>query len=528
MRNLETLRHHPLTIELVDILCRKTQTSNELFFHVLVNYYIAKVAATMRTKINTHDRGIIPVNIFAINLAISGAGKGHSTNIMEESVINQFKSGFLEFTLPSVAEENLQKIAIKRAARTGTDSAEEYEEVCKEFKATGAYTFSFDSGTPAAVKQMRHKLLMADAGAMNLEIDEIGSNLLNNVDVLNTFLELYDVGKIKPKLTKNTADNTRNEDIDGKTPTNLMLFGTPSKLFDGGKVEAEFTSFQETGYARRCFYGFADQKVSMVKKTAEEVYEELIDRSAEIRLKKISDDFGMLADRVNFDREIQMTRDVSILLIEYKMHCEALAETLGAHEDMRKAELSHRYFKVLKLAGCYAFVDGTFEITEDQLYYAIKMAEDSGKAFAKILTRERNYVRLAKYIAQIQHEVTHVDLVEDLPFFKGTAGSKTEMMTLAIAWGYKNNIIIQKSYVSGIEFLSGKSLKETDLDQMTVAYSEDWVEGYINNSVPFDQLHTLTSAAGLHWLNHHAIDGYRDEKSMLPGFNMVVIDVDYG
>lgn len=49
------------------------------------------------------------------------------------------------------------------------------------------------------MKQMRHKLLMADAGSVNLQIDEIGSNLVGNVDVLNTFLELYDMGLIKPK-----------------------------------------------------------------------------------------------------------------------------------------------------------------------------------------------------------------------------------------------------------------------------------------------------------------------------------------
>ena len=78
---------------------------------------------------------------------------------------------------------------------------------------------------------------------MNSEIDEIGSNLLGSSDILNTFLELYDVGKIKQKLVKNTAESLRSEEIVGRTPCNLLMFGTPSKLLDGGKTEEDYFSF---------------------------------------------------------------------------------------------------------------------------------------------------------------------------------------------------------------------------------------------------------------------------------------------
>jgi hypothetical protein len=60
---------------------------------------------------------------------------------------------------------------------------------------------------------------------------------------------------VKPKLTKNTNENIRIEDIDGKTPTNMLLFGTPSMVFDGGQVESLFQKMLETGYARRCLFG---------------------------------------------------------------------------------------------------------------------------------------------------------------------------------------------------------------------------------------------------------------------------------
>ncbi|PIZ55360.1 DUF3987 domain-containing protein, partial [Candidatus Uhrbacteria bacterium CG_4_10_14_0_2_um_filter_41_7] len=248
MRPLDQYTYHPIAEQIVDILCRKTQNTNPMFFRILINYYLAKITAMMRVSILTQDRGKIPVNLYAVNLASSGQGKGHSTNIIEDQIINNFRSVFFEETYPIVSERNLAQLASKRAAITGDDDDEVLTAVTKEFKELGVLAFSFDSGTTAAVKQMRHKLLMAGIGSMNLEIDEIGSNLLSNSDVLSTFLELFDVGKIKQKLTKNTKDNVRSEEIEGGTPTNLLLFGTPSKLLNGGKTEEEFYSFLETGY----------------------------------------------------------------------------------------------------------------------------------------------------------------------------------------------------------------------------------------------------------------------------------------
>lgn len=528
MRDLSTLDYHDTSEKLVQVLCSKTQNTNPIFFRILVAYYFAKCASMMRTNIKTHDRGIIPVNVYAMNLATSGAGKGHSTNIVEEHVINQFKERFLEQTFRITAETNLRRIANYRAIRSGEDPDEMFEKVEREFNQLGALLFSFDSGTTAAVKQMRHKLLMANCGSMNLEIDEIGSNLLGQVEVMNTYLELYDVGKVKQKLIKNTADNVRNEDIDGKTPTNLMLFGTPSKLFDGARVESEFMSMLETGYARRCIFGYIKAGSKSSRLSAQEVYDMLTDTSTNGFLEDLSDRLGQLADPINYNKALLLSKDVSLLLIEYRLQCEEIAESLPEHDEVRKAEVSHRYFKALKLAGAYAFIDGSHEVTEDHLYNAIKLVEESGKAFDSMLTRDRNYVKLARYIAHVGREVTHVDLVEDLPFYKGSEAAKREMMNLAIAHGYKNNIIIKKMFNDGIEFLKGESLQETDLNAVTVAYGTDFATGYMGDNVPFDKLDTLTQQTGYHWVNHHMIDQHRKEENAIPGFNLVVIDVDEG
>ena len=528
MKTFEEMEYHPASEKLVSILCSKTQNSNPLFFRVLVGYYFSLVASMMRTTIATHDRGDIPVNLYALNLSTSGSGKGFSTNIMENGVIHLFRQRFLEETFPILAEQNLPKLAVKRANRKSTDPDEELARVQKEFDNLGSLVFSFDSGTPAAVKQMRHKLLMADAGSVNLQIDEIGSNLVGNVDVLNTFLELYDMGLIKQKLVKNTSENVRSEEIVGRTPTNMLLFGTPAKLLNGGKTEEELYSMLETGYARRCFFGYSRSSNKTLELTPEQVYTMLTNQDSDKFLEDFSAKLENLADIINVNKRLQMSKETSLLLIEYRLKCEREAEQYPEHEEIKKAEISHRYFKALKLAGAYAFVDDSPELTQDHLYQAIKLAEESGDAFNRLLTRDRPYVKLAKYIASCKRDVTQADMVEDLPFYRGAAGQKQEMLNLAIAYGYKNNIIIKKSFSDGIEFLRGETLKESSLDRCVISYSNDIALNYVNEFAPFDKLHKLTQINGMHWVAHHLTNGHRNEENCIAGFNLVVFDVDGG
>lgn len=519
--------HHPAIEEIVDVLCNKTQNNDRGFFRVEVAYFLAKMASCMGATIVTKDRGDLPVNIYAMALATSGFGKGHSVNIIEDGFMSGFRKRFMEDTMPVISNDRLWKIANDRSARQGTDQQEEFDKVEAEFKRAGAYPFTFDSGTPPAVKQLRHKLLMAGCGSINLQIDEIGSNLLANVDVLNLFLELYDQGKVKQKLTKNTAESQRGEELDGKTPTNLLLFGTPSKLLDGGQTEDQYYDFLDTGYARRCIFaiGHLDRRAYNVL-TAEEIYHNLTKQDNTAAVAKWANKFHTLADPNIFGFKMVVEDAVGIRLIEYKIDCERQAELMADHEEIRKAEISHRYFKALKLAGALAFVDQSSFIDISHLEQAMLLVEESGAAFQTILNREKAYVKLARYIASVGKEVTHADLLESLPFYKSGNAARNEMMTLATAWGYKQHIIIKKTFNEGIEFFRGETLEETNLDEMVVAYSDNFAYNYLGERVPFDQLHILTQNADTHWINHHVKNGHRSEENVISGFNMIVIDCD--
>ena len=167
MKDIDTVPYHPTAEKLVDILCKRTQNTNKIFFRVLVAYYFAKVASMMRAYVQTHDRGRVPINLYAINLGSSGIGKGHSSGIIEDEVIHVFREEFLEKTFLASANKNIAKLAVKRSIKKDSDPDDELKATHKEFDNMGELAFSFDSGTTAAVKQMRHKWLMGDAGSMN-------------------------------------------------------------------------------------------------------------------------------------------------------------------------------------------------------------------------------------------------------------------------------------------------------------------------------------------------------------------------
>ena len=527
-RPWEDYPYHPIAEQIVDILRQQTQnTRSDLYFRVLTAYFMAQMAASMRCSLLTKDRGKIPINTYVCALMESGAGKGHSLNVLEDSVVNQFKKIFTKSTFPHLSELSIEAEALDIANRNSTEIQDEIEKLNKEFYSCGAMPYSFSEGTGPAYKQVRIKAQMAGVGSLNYICDEIGSNLLGAQELLTVCLETYDVGKVKEKITKSSADNVRQEQRSDPVPSNMLVFGTPAKVFNGGKEEAEFISLQETGYARRFLFGCGN-KGTEVEYTATELYDLLSNKTTSAALTALSDKFANLADIINHNLTISVTRDIGILLMQYKLDCEAAAELLPEHDHIRKAEMQHRYFKALKLAGAYAFVDSCLVLEDTHLYAAIKVVEDSGVAFTAIMNRPKPYERLAKYISQCDTELTHADLDANLVFYRGAQSAKNDMLHLATAWGYSNNIIIKRRVSDGIEFLSGESLQDNTLTEMILSYSTQLADNYIPKTAPWTKLHKLTQVAGLHWVNHHMANNYRLEENAIKGFNMIVIDCDGG
>jgi hypothetical protein len=223
-----------------------------------------------------------------------------------------------------------------------------------------------------------------------------------------------------------------------------------------------------------------------------------------------------------------LPKEVGIALLDYEIDCKKRAIPLRNIKEMLRAEMEHRYFKVLKYAGALAFNDGHSEITLNNLYAAIKLAEDSGQDFYNMMNQEPSYAKMARYIANTPNEVTQADLIENLPYYKGSPATRKDMMINSIAWGYKNHIVIKQYMQDGVEFFKGNTLEKVNLNELKLAHSMDIADGYKNDLAPFSKLHILTQMKNHHWINHRTVNGHRDEEHIIPGFNMVVLDIDGG
>jgi hypothetical protein len=524
--DLHKVPHHKAIEDITQLVCAEVGNKDAGFFRPIVAYHLMVAAATMRTQLRTNDRGDIPVNGYVIALSTSGSGKGHGMGVLENVIFRDFRRTFIDYTLPQLAESAIWKHAMGRAAKNGTEEQFEYDKLNAEYERAGEYLFSFDDAHSSAVKQLREKLLISQAGSLNFIVDEIGSNLDKIAPTMPVFLELYDQGLAKQKLYMNSADRKRTAQIEGKTPTNMILFGTPSKLFNGGNTEDTFYELLETGFARRCIFSLGHPNPAYHDMTAEEQYDAQSDPTKKAELQAWADHLASLADTAKYDQMIEVPRDVGIKLIEYRNWCDERASEMPEHNDIRKAEMAHRYFKTLKLAGALAFVEESPALTEGLLLSAIKLVEESGESFQAILSRERPYMKLARYIAAMGTELTHADLAEELPFYKTGAGPRSELLTMATAWGYKHHIILKRRYMDDVEFFSGEALKKTQLSELHLAHSEDWTQGYSAELAPFDQLDRLVALPDYNWTVHAFKDGHRAGDNVIPGFNLAVFDID--
>lgn len=512
--------HNTLLEQLVNIICARTNNEDKAFFRPAVCYFFAKIASNYRATITSKDMGTVPLNLYACCLAPSGYGKGHSIGIMENDFMKGFRDGFM-----TQGTKELSEVASKHLSKEFGLSAKRIKELGEE---SGSYIYSMDSGTAPAMKQLYNKLTLMGCGALSVEVDEIGSNLENTADIMSTMLELYDKGYIKQKLTKSTNDNKRQEFLNTWVPANMLMFGTPAKVFDNGSTESSFLEYLSTGFARRCFFGYGTKKRAndYFTKSAEEIYYERcqgFNGAFDARLRKLFTSFACRPDLLN--RNIEVPDSVAIALTEYRRDCEKAADALPEHMQLIKSELEHRYFKTIKLAGIFAFIRESTVVSMDDLSQAIAVAEECGESFKQFLNRKKGYVQVAEFIAYSDHPVNQVDIQEAFPWFNGTKARET--ITNAIAWGYNNNIVIKREVQDSIEFYSSLKLKANNLDEFIVSGSYQKADNFAPITLPWDKFAKLPVLnTGFHYCNHWFSDQHRCEKTCEDEFNFVVLDVD--
>lgn len=521
--------HNPYLDQLTKVVCAEVKNQDAAWFRTFTLFFLAKIPAAMHVSVNLSTGGM-PVNAYVAAFAESGYGKSRARRILDK-VIAPFEKRFRQEVFPQVAEDALLKMAIETSNITGRTESEELEDLKSEFRKKGPLPLIFSAGTREGVRQVREKILMADIGAINFLVDEFGQNIEASEQLITLFFELYDTGETDTKITVNSADRQRSEDRQGVSPTNAVFFGTPSKIFDGGATEKSFDMMMLAGYGRRCnmAYGNKHDILTICSQNADDIFDDQAVNVSQHLIDNFSQHFAKLADPAYHNWEITVPRDVEEEYFRYLKACILRAHVMPADEEILKLDMMNRMSKALKIAGIFAFLDERADMSIDHYYQAIKLCEESGDALADMYKREPTYVRLARYIAGKNKELTFPELHEALKFFKTNPTERNTLLSLARDWGSTNHVVIKRYFkAEGVEVVFGETLKKTELDKIGLSYSAHPAYNYEPTIGHFDQLNNLFKVPDLNFCVHAFENNHRSQANAIPGFNLIVLDVDGG
>ena len=149
------------------------------------------------------------------------------------------------------------------------------------------------------------------------------------------------------------------------------------------------------------------------------------------------------------------------------------------------------------------------------------------------MKREKIHVRLAKFIAKHDDVLTEHDLGELLPFYKGSASHKKELLHMAKSYASTNGMFIRTKYVDGTAFYSGQIIPKTDVNKLIASVNNKLLsnttpqgEGYLPYTFKLNEIAKVAQCEKTGFTNHHFKGNHRSKATMLPGFNCIALDVD--
>lgn len=499
----------------------KMGPTDEHFMNMMIFNKLSQMSSHMHIDIEYYDGTLVPCNFYGMSLAPSGYNKGRLNTILETNVFKQFKNTYQELA-NTIAGDNVNMLAERQAAREGIDFEEALDLLQKRWARLPDKLYDFSDATDPGLKGAREKYTMASIGATCMEIDEIAYNMDKFAEVLSTFLEIFDLGASKDKLIKVDSNSSA-----GNIPATLFMFGSPNSLLNGSKEEETLIQMLRQGYARRMFFSY----IRDYSHKAPESPEDILNRAGKAKEgeSELLPYFESMATREYHNKVITADKAFYTEILKYKQECEEIAVKFKDHQDIEKFELSHRYWKVLKLSGLLAVARKSNSVTLEDFEDAKSFAETSGLHFEEIMNRDPNYVRLFNFMVDMGRKLTEADLYEHLHFYSASnQGQRRDMKHLAMAHAHGENGFIRETIKNGVSFYEAEKMKETDLNKMIISHSTDITTGYKNEYASFDNLKKFVKMDGLHFCVHHLKDGYRKSENVVTGFNLLVLDVDDG
>jgi len=509
---------NPTVDEIVSTVLRVKDDIPIPMIVVMVNYALAEMTASLRTKLELYDGTTKPLNNYSYVFAESGVGKDVTMSALNRIFIDSFKK-----RMQMGFDKHKEKYWSERVMTLVDQDEEDADEIIKEEKRmVSPFSYRISSGTLAGVSKSRVTYSLYNIGAVNLVIDELGSNYGMIRELIALMLSSYEDGSTEGRQLKSESVVA----VSG-VPSNFIGYSSPALAFDGGATEKMITADLSQGMARRSWFAYA-VRPKPKKMTAEERVK-MIRNNADTNkgnLKEINEKFSKLASPKNMYQNVTVSEEAEIVNMKYHMDCEAIAESKHDLSEQERIELVNRAWKAIRLASVYAFIDDKREVEVPHIEQAIYVAEMSGQAFKKVMNQPKVFERMFQFIAN-RKETTEVDL-ENQKWYSGNIRNKRDLMGLAKAYGYKQDHLFRVKDIEGIDFYSFLPMPKTNPDKVIISASQDITKGYKQLKVSFDDLYSLVTKDGFMYSAGTFKGGHRNKDNYKQEQNLIIIDIDDG
>lgn len=375
-----------------------------------VNYKLSNIASQMHIKVDTKSGyQPTPVNTYTLVLLNSGGGKNSSLGLLDRWFFGDAFTKIRDKIYPMYKEKALKELEDK-----GND------------RSIHNWVQSVSNATVSGMFAYAESFRLCGFGSLNVEIDEIGNAVSSKAELFEMLLTPYDNGDFQPVAKRSDTDSM---DITG-LPVNLYSFGNKVRLFNGDNTERSFIHLIDEGYGRR-FIFVDDNSISKVK-TPKEIMNEM-ELSETTRNNRQSDReyIASLITSRNFNKVLEMDYEALYQYAVIKSESDAYIEANKGLLPAVQADISERYFKTAKLAGVYAFFDGSNVVTGKHMEQAYEVIKESSKVLEELRRVKPLHDRLLEAIVRESKPVTSQHMLA-YPFINNTWTKKIlEIIDLA-------------------------------------------------------------------------------------------------
>ena len=489
--------------EMVEIIGGKDAPKDLQHYLTCVSLFgCATITSSIRaTVVVPTDYKKIPANVYIVAVAGSGLSKSRSLGYVETLFIDEASDNIKKQVEKAI--ENLDPFALEEVTKLSNEGVK--------------LSLIFKSATDSGVSAVRSIMDKFGLYSVNIALDEIGSVILKEFDLLSdTLLNAYDHGKLKPSLRRTTGVSVTENAI----PHNLLMFGSPTLLFEGSAdVEKKFFDLLQAGMTRRSIFSDVTTKTNH--------YSLIIDDEMKGRIKKVSDRMVEVSNMF-MNKSVTLSKEAATFYTEYEKQCKIDSESVSKFDLYNSVYTQNRHWLALKISGIIAMMDLSFTVELEHYMQAVEIVDSSQANMDGIVNRQDKYELLVDWLLEEGTEENEYTLTQKLPFYKDVKNKK-QFLELMKGYAFQKNITLMIQEKQNLTFYSAKGRKKVDLEKpLLFSYSNDMAKDYFDNDefVWNDLYKVITSDKGLCYSAHCYKEGHRTKDNAIEGFELLILDID--